>query len=100
MLLGPRPCGRSAYSAQVIGGRIVVSDRGNDYRDVRTSATEGWSESLGSATGVLLGARWIGGAVSGTYLTGEIQELVVCASALTSYELAGIMQYLSTKWLR
>ena len=100
ILLGPRPCARSAYSVQVVGGRIVVSDRGNDYRDVRTSATEGWSESLGSATGVLLGARWLDGAVSGTYLTGEIQELLICGSALTSYELAGIMQYLSTKWLR
>ena len=52
------------------------------------SSTTHWATSSGGA----------GGALSGTYMSGYIGEVMIWTRALTAAELINVNGYLSTKW--
>ena len=67
------------------------------YQDGTAGAT-GAGSATGTATSLVLGARYSSGAVGAPYLTGEIAEVLIYDTVLGTTDRQSVESYLKTKW--
>jgi hypothetical protein len=77
---------------------IFGSLTGTLYINGTSSSTDPDSSSLGTANGYILGARKFGGTTLSTFFNGNIYEILVYNTALTTSERQQVEGYLAHKW--
>lgn len=87
----------AAYGRHILS--VVCSSSSASLRwDGVTQNTDAHSES-GTSAGILLGGRYLGGSISGSYrFTGKMLEVIYYHAALTDAQTLEVERYLGGKW--
>lgn len=97
---GPRWSGSGAtpwHVASIVITRSAPTVKLYTDGTLRDTAANGGV--AGAATTVVVGARWLSGAVSTSYpLTGDVGEIIIYNSPLSDADRATVEDYLMTKW--